>query len=268
MAESSQNIVDHLPYLRRYARALTGSQKAGDLYVRILLESLLENRELLKGSGGNVRIALFRLFHEIAERLIADPDCGADIAEAGVEARIQALPPMERRALLLSALEGFSQGDIATILDLSEEDVVDLLNAAWQLVNAQVATSVMIIEDEPVIALDVAGIVREIGHNVMGIAASHREALSLVRNNPPGLILADIDLGIGGSGLEAVQEILRHHDIPVIFVTAYPERLLTGERPEPTYLVTKPFETETLKVTISQALSVHAGNRVMANSVA
>jgi hypothetical protein len=42
--------------------------------------------------------------------------------------------------------------------------------------------------------------------------------------------------------------------VPVIFITAYPERLLTGERPEPTFLVTKPFRPEVVKAIISQAL--------------
>jgi hypothetical protein len=40
----------------------------------------------------------------------------------------------------------------------------------------------------------------------------------------------------------------------VIFITAYPERLLTGERPEPTFLITKPFQPEIVKAVISQAL--------------
>ena len=42
-------------------------------------------------------------------------------------------------------------------------------------------------------------------------------------------------------------EILRTFDIPVIFITAYPEKLLTGERPEPTYLIAKPFLPETVR---------------------
>ena len=63
----------------------------------------------------------------------------------------------------------------------------------------------------------------------------------------------------GGSGITAVTDILRMSSVPVIFVTAYPERLLTGERPEPAFLITKPFEPETLDVAISQALAAYRG---------
>jgi hypothetical protein len=44
--------------------------------------------------------------------------------------------------------------------------------------------------------------------------------------------------------------------VPVIFITAFPDRLLTGERPEPTFLITKPFDPEILNVAISQALTI------------
>ena len=134
----------------------------------------------------------------------------------------------------------------------------DLLAKAWDRVNSQLATTVLVIEDEPIIALDIASIVLDLGHSIVGIAASQVEAIAMARAKRPGLVLADIHLGEGGSGLSAVNEILKSVDVPVIFVTAYPERLLTGERPEPTYLVTKPFEPDTLKATIFQALSLAA----------
>jgi len=53
-------------------------------------------------------------------------------------------------------------------------------------------------------------------------------------------------------------------DVPVIFVTAFPERLLTGERSEPTYLIAKPFDPNILQVTISQALLLHPAAPVAA----
>jgi hypothetical protein len=51
---------------------------------------------------------------------------------------------------------------------------------------------------------------------------------------------------------------------PVIFITAYPERLLTGERPEPAFLITKPFQPETVKAAIGQALFFHVSRPVAA----
>lgn len=261
MADTSQEIVKHLPYLRRYARALTGSQANGDGLVRICLETLLQEPDRL-ADPDDVRRQLFRLFHEVWRRLVAsdldqvpEPSGGRP---ATVEARLQSLPSQERQILLLTALEGFSNRDAAAVLDVDEAEAQALLACAWQIVNDQIATNVLIIEDEPVIALDLVGLVREMGHSVVGVASSRQEAVAMARTRRPGLVLADINLGDGGSGLVAVKEILEFVEVPVIFVTAFPERLLTGERPEPTYLVTKPFQQDTLKVTISQALSAHA----------
>lgn len=265
MQGSSDLIYDNLRYLRRYARALLGSQKSGDLYVRLCLETLLAD-ESLNLNDSMLRTQLFKLFHQVWKKVHMDE---ANSGKKGVlkdlspEARIQALPDLEKQVLLLNALEGFSIKDISHILEQDVPETQRLLHLAWEDVNAQISTKVVIIEDEPVIALDIAGLVAEIGHEVAGVASSHREAVKIARESKPGLILADIDLGAGGSGLEAVQEILQNATVPVIFVTAYPERLLTGERPEPTYLVTKPFEPETLKVTISQALTSPARSLVV-----
>jgi CheY-like chemotaxis protein/DNA-directed RNA polymerase specialized sigma24 family protein len=255
MPDASEKIVENLPYLRRYARALLGSQQAGDTYVRICLEALLQEPERV-AEGEDIRRALFRLFHDVWSRAGTHEEAGeAQPGNLSVEARLQALPTSERQILLLTALEGFSVHDASYVLDLSHEAGSELLASAWSSVNEQTATSILVIEDEPVIALDIVGLVRDMGHAVIGIAASQSEAVRLAQKTQPGLVLADIDLGPGGSGLTAVKEILESMKVPVIFVTAYPERLLTGERPEPTYLVTKPFEPDTLKVTISQALS-------------
>lgn len=257
MPDVSEKIVENLRYLRRYARALLGSQQTGDTYVRICLEDLLVEPDRISAEG-DVRLQLFRLFHDVWSRTgVHDHDTEGDseLNDLSVEARLQALPVSERQILLLTTLEGFSVQDASEILGVSHEEGADLLASAWSSVNEQMATSILVIEDEPVIALDIVGLVRDMGHSVIGIASSQTEAVRLAQKGQPGLVLADIDLGPGGSGLTAVKEILDSMKVPVIFVTAYPERLLTGERPEPTYLVTKPFEPDTLKVTISQALS-------------
>ena len=255
MPDVSEKIVENLRYLRRYARALLGSQQSGDTYVRICLEDLLQEPDRISPEG-DVRLQLFHLFHDVWSRTgVHDDDAESDLSDLSVEARLQALPLSERQILLLTTLEGFSVQDASQILGISHEEGADLLASAWSSVNEQMATSILVIEDEPVIALDIVGLVRDMGQSVIGIASSQTEAVRLAQKSQPGLVLADIDLGPGGSGLTAVKEILDSMKVPVIFVTAYPERLLTGERPEPTYLVTKPFEPDTLKVTISQALS-------------
>ena len=112
----------------------------------------------------------------------------------------------------------------------------------------------LIIEDEPLIAMDIESLVQSLGHSVNGVARTHAEAIAAVKKKQPGLVLADIQLADGSSGLDAVNEMLASFSVPVVFITAYPERLLTGERPEPAFLITKPFQPETVKAVISQAL--------------
>jgi CheY-like chemotaxis protein len=262
MGDISFEIAKRLPYLRRYARALTGRQERGDRYIRVCLEVLVKEPQRIV-PGADVRLQLYRLFHEIWT-----PLAGGDVdvptfdrpasAQRSVEAKLEALTPRERQILLLTTLEGFSIEHAGEIVGLPPTEARSLLATAWDSVNRQLTTTVLVIEDEPIIALDIAGIVRDLGHTVIGIAASQMEAIAVARAKRPGLVLADIHLGEGGSGLNAVNEILKTVDVPVIFVTAYPERLLTGDRPEPTYLVTKPFEPDTLKATIFQALSLAA----------
>ena len=78
--------------------------------------------------------------------------------------------------------------------------------------------------------------------------------MKLAAETHPDLILSDIQLADGSSGIDAVNEILARTALPVIFITAFPESLLTGERPEPAFLVTKPFNEDMVKALISQAL--------------
>jgi CheY-like chemotaxis protein len=188
------------------------------------------------------------------------PDA-VDMKQVTPEQRIQMLSSNDRAALLLTAVEGFSLAEAATILGETPEDVEQSIVSAQLAIEEQLASRVLIIEDESVIALDLENLVTELGHKVAGIAATKDEAVAKARAQKPGLVLADINLGEGGSGIDAVVEILHSFDIPVIFVTAYPERLLTGERPEPTYLITKPFLPETVQATIGQALFFHSLRR-------
>ena len=97
-------------------------------------------------------------------------------------------------------------------------------------------------------------LVEELGHRVVEVARTHREAVKAARRSQPGLILTDIQLADGSSGLEAVDEILQDYSVPVVVITDYPERFLTGRPPEPAFLITKPFGVNTLKAIISQAL--------------
>jgi CheY-like chemotaxis protein/DNA-directed RNA polymerase specialized sigma24 family protein len=254
----SEALAPHLPYLRRYARALTGSQSSGDAYVRAALTALLAGKSELSPELPP-RVGLYRLFHVIWASASSqlDQDASVDIRQLSPEERLRALSSADRAALLLTAVEGFSLSEAGRILDETPEEVEQSIVEAQHAIERQLASRVLIIEDESIIALDLENLVVELGHKVVGTAATKDEAVAKARSTAPGLVLADINLGEGGSGIDAVTEILRSFDIPVIFVTAYPERLLTGERPEPTYLITKPFLPETVQATIGQALFFH-----------
>ena len=252
-----QSLAPHLPYLRRYARALTGSQASGDAYVRATLQSLIDSPDDF--GDGDPRLQLYRLFHgiwvssrdgDLPDGRDGEPHDPAAVARA----RLSAITPLSRQALLLSALEGFSNEEVAEIIDVDGDDVDGLVADALGEIDRQTRARVLIIEDEPIIAMDIESIVRDLGHEVVGIAVTRDEAVEQARATEPGLVLADIQLADDSSGIDAVADILREMEVPVIFITAFPERLLTGQRHEPTFLITKPFQQATLKATIAQAL--------------
>ena len=171
-----------------------------------------------------------------------------------VERHLAQIPPKPRQAFLLVALEGLSEDDAAKVLDIDAPTLRDLVEESGRELAAEIATDVLIIEDETFIALDLEGLVEGLGHRVLGVARTHAEAVALAKGKRPGIILADIQLADGSSGLDAVNEMLRSFEVPVIFITAYPERFLTGERPEPAFLIAKPFQPATVSAVLSQAL--------------
>ena len=250
---TAQLVVQHLPYLRRYARALTGSQMAGDAYVAATLETLVSEPDTI-GTAGNVKVELFRVFTRIWNSLSVNGRSEQIQRDLPAEVRIGQITPLPRQAFLLSCLEGFSEEETAAILDVDLTQVRELVDEAGRELAADMATDILIIEDEPLIAMDLEALVEGLGHNVTGVARTRTEAVKLAATKRPGLILADIQLADGSSGLDAVNDLLKTFEVPVIFITAYPERFLTGERPEPAFLIAKPFQPANVSAVISQAL--------------
>jgi CheY-like chemotaxis protein len=232
-AHSPDSLMEALPFARRFARALTGSQEQGDALVTRTLRHGLSDMP--------ARLALY------AGIAAWGPPAEED-GPSGLTAR-------ERQATLLTSLEGLSHGEAARVLAL-EEGVLDAtIEAAREKLRQAVSADVLIIEDEPVIALDLRLLVTRCGHRVIGSAASEAEAIRLATAHRPGLILADVNLGRGGDGITAVRQILQQVTIPVIFVTAYAERLLTAEGVEPAFIINKPFDRMTLAIATYQAIT-------------
>jgi DNA-directed RNA polymerase specialized sigma24 family protein len=243
---TAQLVVQHLPYLRRYARALTGSQMAGDAYVAATLETLVNEPETI-GKASNVKVDLFQVFTRIWNSLSVNGKSEQIQRDLPAEVRIGQITPLPRQAFLLSCLEGFSEEESASILGVDTGTVRELVDEAGRELAADMATDILIIEDEPLIAMDLEALVEGLGHNVTGVARTRTEAIKLAQGKRPGLILADIQLADGSSGLDAVNDLLGSFEVPVIFITAYPERFLTGERPEPAFLIAKPFQPRTCR---------------------
>lgn len=261
MTTLSMRIAPHLPYLRRFSRAVTGSQTSGDAFVAATLEALIADLSIFPNSSDD-RVSLYRLFSQLFDSMsVPIPETTTPFGwEKRAAANLEVLTPQARKAFLLIAVEGFKPKEAAEILSVDELEFSRLLDTASREISEQVSTDIMIIEDEPLIAMDIEDMVETLGHRVTGIARTHSEALELYQRTKPKMVLADIQLADGSSGIDAVNDILKDDTLPVIFITAFPERLLTGEKPEPAFLVTKPFNPDMVKALISQALFFNADN--------
>jgi len=236
---SREDLMRAVPYARRYARALTGTQSSGDTLVA---ESL---RELLAPDAA-ARDPRLDLYGFVTRRFNMQPQ---------LHPKLEGLTSLQRQLLLLTALEELSVEDAAPIVATTLDEAAAQLNHGRERLRDAAATDVLIIEDEPVIAMDIEELVHSCGHRVVGVAATESEAVAIAAREKPGLILADINLGAGGDGASAVARIMLHHQAPVIFVTAYPERLLTGTSVEPAFVITKPFEPLALAIATYQAVT-------------
>jgi DNA-directed RNA polymerase specialized sigma24 family protein len=249
-------VAAHLPFLRRYARALTGSQSTGDAFVKATLEAALADDDLAQSLKGG-RVPLYAAFNKLwasAYMEVAEETNRSGLHEAAAQDQLKRITPLNRQALLLTTVEDFSPAEAAQIMGVDESDISRLVQEAIEEIDRENTTSVLIIEDEPLISMQLEDLVRSLGHDICGTAATRTQAQQIAAECTPGLVLADIQLADGSSGLDAVDDILEMDSMPVIFITAYPERLLTGNRPEPTYLITKPFQESTVRAAISQAL--------------
>lgn len=235
-------LIGALPYARRYARALTGTQARGDAIVADALRKALAAPRLAAGVIG-ARVALYAAIGELAE---ATTDEGP---------AHHALTRQQRMLLLLTSLEELDTAHAAVAIGMPVAEATLQLDAARAYIHAGAVARVLIIEDEPIIAMDLQQLVENAGHQVVGIASSEDEAVAIAEAERPTLVLADVNLGSGGDGASAVARILSRQRAPVIFVTAYPERLLTGRDVEPAFIITKPFEPTTLAVATYQAVT-------------
>lgn len=249
-----QELSPHLPFLRRYARALSGTQEQGDHFVRATLEAIVAAPDRFPRNI-DPRLGLYAAFLETWNSAPAETDASSQGGgEAIARLRLARVTPRSRQALLLTAMEGFTSEDAGFLMECDRAEIDQMVTEALEEIERQTRASVLIIEDEPLIAMDLEGLVRDLGHDVTAIATTRTEAVAAAKANRPTLVLADIQLADDSSGIDAVRDILSEFTVPVIFITAFPERLLTGDRPEPAFLITKPFQRSSVKAAIGQSL--------------
>lgn len=242
-----------LPGVRRYSRALAGSQSAGDTLVeRVLGQVHLANASSLNGARHSMLQGVSRLYNGETPPFARAEQIGAEARD--LTYRLTAMTPLSRQALLLVSMEQLPRDSAAAILGVSRAKLDELLAAARSEIAALTATDVLIIEDEAILALELEKLLIDMGHRVSGNARTRQAAVASARTKRPGLVLADIKLADGSSGIDAVNDITRIALVPSIYVTAYPERLLTGEKLEPTYVVTKPYSPSVLRAIVAQVL--------------
>jgi CheY-like chemotaxis protein/DNA-directed RNA polymerase specialized sigma24 family protein len=234
-----EDLMRALPYARRYARALTGSRSGGDHQEAESLRELLADEQ----ASNDMRLAFYEQITRRFNRM------------ERLQTALRDLSVAQRELLLLTSLEELPVEEAALVVAMTQAEAALCLAGARERLRESAAADVLIIEDEPIIAMDLEELVQGCGHRVVGVAASESEAVAIAARTRPGLILADINLGIGGDGTAAVARILQGHQVPVIFVTAYPERLLTGDAIEPAFVITKPFEPMTLAIATYQAVT-------------
>ena len=229
-----QELAPHLPFLRRYARALTGSQAHGDAFVRATLEAIVAKPDEFPRDV-DPRLGLYKTFHAIWSTANIEegeePSRSPVGAESIAHARLSRITPLSRQALLLTALEAFRPKTPAYLIDASPADVDSLVAEALEEIERQTLADVLIIEDEPIIAMDIETIVRDLGHNVTGVAVTRDEAVAQARSTRRASSSPTSSWPTIRSGIDAVKDILAEFSVPVIFITAFPERLLTGTGP-------------------------------------
>lgn len=249
MTALADEIEPLIPYLRRYARALTGEQEVADNLAYDALKAIQSDRSRVDRNYP-VKLSLYRAFHQVWSQ----PNHIDRTAKAPPNT-VPSLEANSRETLLLATLEGFDRVEIGFILSVSSAVVADLLRQAARDMQSGGTGKVLIVEDDAIIATDLRKILEERGHEVLAVARTLDEAVKVAHVKPPELILADIQLADGSSGIDAVREIMSQFgQLPIIFVTAFPERLLTGQRPEPAFLITKPYRDEQVASAVSQAM--------------
>ncbi|WP_448204239.1 response regulator [Azospirillum sp. sgz302134] len=250
MDQNTRHLMEHLPYLRRYARALTGTSVQGDALVTRTLEWYLDG----PGASGGADLSRGSLYRHLNQLQDGGVPRNGMATVHPVEAALHSLDETDRRLYLLVNLEDLPVADAAAVLQIPPEEAVERLNHARERVREKLAAVILIVEDDAIIAFDLAETVRGMGHTVCGNAATMDEALALAARHAPTLALMDIRLAEGDNGIEVARELRRQRFLPVIFVTAFPSELSKRGLEHLGPVIPKPFTREQIEQAITRAV--------------
>ncbi len=255
-----RDIIDNLPSLRRFARVLVGNTKWADTAIEQMLE-LSTTRpwywEDAEPSKTNLYRAFLRYWNDPLRTRVASSRAGASLEKVNTTEITGREISIPRQAFLLVSLEKFSSSEVCIILDLREDQLEVSLQQAREQMRCGYSANILIIEDELLIALDLELIATELGHNVVGLARTHEEALAIASGTDLDLILADLNLADGSSGVRASEELMKSKSLPVIYISGISENFVTGRASEAEFFLSKPFQRENARALIGHALLLH-----------
>jgi CheY-like chemotaxis protein len=243
----SDEVISCFSSLRRYAHVLIGNPNVAD----DLLEALFRRNLPRAAVSGLGREVLFREWSKVLSARYIDKVVTSDRRLR----KLLLLPLLHRQILLLSSMEDFSEEQTAFILSMEPQEIRNAQEELTYRLMELIRTTVLIVEDERFISMDLESLFRTLGMDVVGVARTCEDAVELARMHNPGLVSVDIQLADGSSGMDASEQMLKFLKASFIFITAYPERFLTDpNRPEPSFLISKPFQPAMVAAVAAQAM--------------
>lgn len=254
-------LTEQIPRLRRHATLLCGSKRKGDALVHDALERVIAAGAMPQDEAA-LDAHLFRCFYACWHASSGDPEPGPPAVEEdgpasstlGLKKTLALLPARQRAMVLLVKLEGFDLATAAHITGLRDDQAQSLLEGAVARLLLPVHARVLIIEDEPMIAMNTADIVEGMGCAVVGVAPTMAQATALAATEQPDLILADVRLRDGSSGIDAVQVMQAEADTPVVFITAFPDAVSRATADSGLIVIEKPFTERQVEEAVRRAI--------------
>lgn len=247
------NHTSHTATVRQFARAIFADRLIGDELTRLALAKVNIDPNSSTDSLTDLLHAFLHTWRMASSGKRTEESLFSD------EALFAALPEPpgdDRLMLLLVDVLSFTPETAAKIIAMNDRDPHKALELGRQLISLPRNAQAMIIEDEPLIAADLREILTSMGIEVCGEANTADKAVAMSRRQKPNIILADYNLIGMKTGADAVMEIQDKHDCPIVFITGYPEQVLTGEDVEPDFVISKPYRIESVKAAVAHCLDV------------